>query len=210
MNRMSKVVLLRSFGLAWLAILPSAAAGQQDENACASAEAALAAQPRGEGYRHSIGILMGCSVAGPRALAAAWDRPLEDTLNLRLLGDASAWLMDRRLSRALSAVALDASRDRHVRLTAIRGLVGQFDPSLDVVYRTPPPIPDVPGSAYVMLGRYVEPLGRPGAEPLSASDRQEIIDVLRRLKASDGDEVVQKVAGYLLDRLEAMREGAKK
>jgi hypothetical protein len=177
---------------------------QQDEEACTSAEDTLRLQPRGESYRRALGILMGCPVVGPRALATEWGRSQEDTTVLRLLGDASARMTDRRLLQALRSVTLDALRDRQVRLTAIRAFVGQFDPSLEVVYRTPSH-PGLGGSAYVMLGRYVHPLGRAGAEPLSASERHEVLDVLRQLKTSDSDEVVQKVAGYLLERLQAMQ-----
>lgn len=191
-------------GLACLAMLPGAAAAQRDEDACAPAEASLRATPRGAASRRAIGVLLGCPVAGPRALAAEWEGTLGDTSDLGLLGDASARLMDKRLLRALCAVALDTLRDRQVRLAALRGIVGQFDPSLEVVYRTPAARPDLPGSAYAMLGAYVEPLGRAGAEPLSGSDRQEILGVLRRLETSGSDEVIRKVAGYLLLRLRAM------
>ena len=179
-------------------------AAQQDEDACAPAEATLRVQPRGESHRRALSILMGCPVAGPRALATEWGRPREDTTDLQLLGDASARLTDRRLLQALRGVALDASRDRQVRLTAIRALVGQFDPSLEVVYRKPWH-PELGGSEYVMIGRYVHPSGRAGAESFSASERDEVLDVLRQLKTSDSDEVIQKVASYLLERLEAMK-----
>jgi hypothetical protein len=109
---------------------------------------------------------------------------------------------DRRIFHAASDAALNSSLPRETRLTAIRVLVGQFDPALDVVYRTPSH-PDLAGegSAYAMLGQWAHEAGVSGANPLSVSERREVIAVLRRLGQLGGDDVVRKVSGYLANRL---------
>jgi hypothetical protein len=52
-----------------------------------------------------------------------------------------------------------------------------------------------------MLGTYVHPPGRSGAQQLSAANRLHVLDVLQRLTSSVSDDVIQKVATYLLEQL---------
>jgi hypothetical protein len=194
------LISIHALGALLFLVLPSAVEAQQDTEVCAPAEASLGRATDMKSYHRAIGSLVGCPVAGPRALATQWAPPPVDTTALRLLGDASATLRDRRLLRAAKSAALSRSNSRDVRLTAIRALVGQFHPSLDVVYRTPSE-PGLGGVAYVMLAESDHRTDRAGAEPLAASGQDEVLNVLRQLGASDGDEVIRKVSAYLVGRL---------
>lgn len=203
MNRL--LISIHGLAALWLLILLSAVEAQQDGEACAPAETSLGRATDLKTYHEAIGYLVTCPVAGPRALAAQWTHPPVDSAALEHLGAASAIIRDRRILQAAKAAALSASNGRHVRLTAIRVLVGQFGPSLEVVYRTPSQ-PGLGGVAYVMLGEWDHRIDRPGAQPLPASAQDDVLDVLRRLHASDGDEVIRKVAGYLVGRLPSFQQ----
>lgn len=199
-TRKNALVVVQVITLLAMTTIPTRLLAQQDEPACTTAEESLRSGAGGESHRKALGILMGCPVVGPQALALEWTRPQKDTVALRLLGDASAWISDVRMLRALETIVTNETLDREVRLTAIRSLVGQFDPSLEVIYRAPAH-PELGGEEYVMLGTYVHGPGRSGAQQLSAADRIHVLDVLQRLTGSGSDVVIQKVAAYLLEEL---------
>ena len=172
-----------------------------DDETCAPAATALRGKPRGAGYLNAVRTLMSCPQRGPIALAAEWASPPNDTTDLRLLGAVSGNLRDNRILDAVRGIALQNSRPREVRLAALRTLVRYFDPRLAVEFKEPPR-PDLPDAAYVMLGEWSHPPGNDGSQPLPASVRQDVLDVLAQLETSPGDTVVEKVARYLRKRLE--------
>jgi hypothetical protein len=120
---------------------------------------------------------------------------------LRLLGDVSTMVTDQRIAAAAASAARNASNSRMVRLAAIYALVGQFDSSLSVVFRTPTGADTAWDGSYVMFGRVADPSGRTGAEPLPPTARADILRVLQQLGASDGDDVVRRVSRYVARRL---------
>lgn len=184
-----------------LLIFAPPAAVAQDRVACDSAATNVRGGSHGNAYNNALAVLMTCSVTGPRVLAEQWSRPPQDSLAIRLLGDASINLRDRRLLAATKTAALDVSRPTPVRLTAIRVLVAYFDPSIAIDFRSPAqPVPT--GSAYVMLGEWSHPIGRDGAEALTASIRSDVLAVLHQVQAAGGDVSVARVAEYLAKRLE--------
>lgn len=186
-----------------LAALPAGAWAQRDtvvDAACAEALSALQRGVQGDVYRRTVLSFYSCPDAGARALAAEWTHPPGDSLARRSLVAVSWNIQDRRIYDAVTQVVRNGSASRDLRLDAIEVLVGYFDQCLGIRYQTPE-LAHAPGLAYVALGRRYHGTARPGARPLPASVRAEVLYTLRQVGATDRDEVVGKIAAYLTERL---------
>jgi hypothetical protein len=191
-----------------VAALPAGGSAQRDtiaEAACAEALGALQRGVQGDVYRRAVLSLFSCPDAGPRALAAEWAHPPGDSPARRSLVSVSSNIQDRRIYDAVTQVVRNTSASRALRLDAVQVLVGHFDPCLAIGYQTPELV-DVPGAAYVGLGERDHNVARPGAQPLPASVRAEVVNTLRQVGATDTDNVVRKIAAYLAERLARMHD----
>jgi hypothetical protein len=123
-----------------------------------------------------------CEESGPPALAERWRRVTtgEELAELRFW---TRRLHDRRLLDAVLSVAADGARERSVRLSALQVLVSYVDPAwtatladLDDHVREPV-LPGVADAQTPILG----------VVPAGADAGEQIVAMLRRVAALDGD-----------------------
>jgi hypothetical protein len=167
---------------------------------CSRAASTVQSGAHGQSYYHALADLTTCPTEGSTGLAGAWQKAPSDSIAIRILGEASPRLRDRDVLQAVLTAFRDPGRPQAVRLAALEALVGYYQPGMAVRY-TEPSRPVRSGSAYVMLGRGDPPSVRNGQKPLSAGARQDILQALAAVGASDPDDRVSLIAGYVRDRL---------
>jgi hypothetical protein len=167
---------------------------------CSRAASAVESGAQGRSYYHAVADLTTCPTEGSASLARAWQKAPSDSTAIRILGEATPRLRDRDVLQAVLITFRDPGRSQVVRLAALEALVGYYQPGMGVRF-TEPSRPVRSGSAYVMLGRGDAASVRSGRKPLSAGARQEILQALAAVGASDPDDRVSLIAGYVKDRL---------
>jgi hypothetical protein len=167
---------------------------------CSRAATTVRSGAHGQPYYQAVADLTTCPSEGSAGLAGAWQKAPSDSTAIRILGEATPRLRDRDVLQAVLIAFRDPGRPQAVRLAALEALVGYYQPGMGVRY-TEPDRPVRSGSAYVMLGRGDAPSVRSGRKPLSAGTRQEILQALAAVGASDPDDRVSLIAGYVKGRL---------
>lgn len=181
--------------LGLLLLLPCVANGQETqgiEDDCLRADRSLRTLPEREEYHRVLPIIMSCRSLGPPALVREWSRPPTDSVSLRLLAQASSELRDRRILVAVRSAALDERNPRETRVAALGTLVSYYDPWLSLAFL------DQTDSSRVSIGEFSHRMGRNGTEPLPATVKKSVFDVLKELASSTRDPVLAKVSAYLV------------
>lgn len=180
--------------------VPAQAQGTEDVgDYCRRAEAALPHRPAGKEYAIALAGIQSCGEAAARALTAEWRRPPSDSAGLQDLATTSAAVTDRRLAGVTREIVQQPSRPRMERLAALATLVAQALPDTRVAYLETSR-PATAGTPPVMLTELVHvPPRRPG-QPVPTSP-VEVLALLRKLTASDTDEVVRGVAAHLAEQI---------
>jgi hypothetical protein len=171
--------------------------------ACHRVQAALAQRASGEAYNHAVTNLKGCPAIAPEALRTEWERPPHDSTALRVLGEATGMIRDRRLLAAVMQVATTPGRSQTERIAAFRALVAYADPSL-VLWLRNLSQPGLPGGSYVTVGVLDHPTAVEGVEPLGANVRSEVLQTFARLGQTDADPTVRAISARIAERVAEM------
>lgn len=168
--------------------------------ACERARTGLSRRTSTEEVRRSISNVQECPAIAVTALSETWNAPPNDTVALRLLGEVSGQIADRRLLRSATGVATDSRRSLDERLAAFRTLVAHAAPGTVLLFRNLEQ-PGLPGVGYVMMGQSAHSGVVNGPEALTASDRSAALDTLKNLGATDPDPTIKAIAAHLAERL---------
>jgi hypothetical protein len=173
--------------------------------ACERARAGLSPRADVAEVRRSVVDIQGCPDTAAIALGEAWNSPPTDSVALRLLGEVSGRISDRRLLSAVTRVAKDSGRPLEERLAAFRALAAYVVPGATLLYQNLGK-PDLPGVGYVMMGAVSHPVVLPGREALTPSDQSAAVETLENLGATDTNPQIRAIASYIAGRLTKLRE----
>ena len=172
---------------------------------CERASAGLSRRADVTEVRRSVVDIQGCPDTAAIALGEAWDSPPTDSVALRLLGEVSGNISDRRLLSAVTRVAKDSGRPLEQRLAAFRALAAYAVPGATLLYHNLEK-PDLPGVGYVMMGPASHPVVLRGREALTPSDQSAAVETLKDLGATDANPQIRAIATYIAEQLTRWRK----
>lgn len=197
--------------LRWLALvtlgLPACLWGQTAnpeadlQQACEQSRSDLASRKNDENVRRAVVNIQSCSAdAAAGVLADAWKNPPRDTTALRLLGEVSGRVADRRVLTEAMRLAENTGRSLDERLAAFRALADYAVPGTVLLFHHLDQA-GLPGAAYVMMGTSEHREPRKGSQRLVPNDRARILAMFQQQGKSDPNATVRAIAGFLAERL---------
>lgn len=170
-------------------------AGKPDNALTCKAAEEVAAHARAPGVvRQAYTTLMRCPNAGG-ALAAAWANLPGDSAVLSELAIRSMYIQDRRILEATLPLVQIAGTAAAIRRHALDVVLALYCPSVAVSRST---WADPVHSSLASQSDYSQIRGE---QPLTASDRQRIVDVFRQLSTTDPDLHWRQLAKRIADDL---------
>ncbi len=137
---------------------------------------------------------------GAAALASAWSPVPTDSMELFYLAAASRDVADVRVLNAALAAVQNASLPQSTRHIAINVVLSQYAPSVSVSSQED-------WTDYGTLGTSQDFYQRNGEQPITAPDRQRIVDTFRTLSKTDPDPKIRRGAAYIARELSAVCDG---
>ena len=193
MTRYTRWAIHAACGLVLLS-RPAAAQGggdkgddREQERTCKKVARIIAQGHVDEDERWAYGLIVRCPGA-TATLASAWGSSPSDTNALHDLAARSRSVADRRIVDAILLVVRNTQLSQVVRRIAIDVLLAQYDPATSVgnaTWKEP---------EYSGLGHASDYYQIPGEQPVTAADRQRIVEAFREMGVSDPDPQVQRVA----------------
>ena len=169
--------------------------GKRDkEFTCKAAEEVAAHARAPEVVSQAYTTLMRCPNAGG-ALAAAWANLPGDSAVLSELAIRSMYIQDRRILEATLPLVQIVGTSAAIRRHALDVVLALYRPSVAVSRST---WADPLHSSLASQSDYSQ---IPGEQPLTAADRQRIIDVFRQLSVTDPDLHWRQLAKRIADDL---------
>jgi hypothetical protein len=150
--------------------------------------------------RDDIRSLASCAGRGGEATALRlWNQPPRDWRALEALALASGEIRSPELLHRITTVVRSESADRATRLAAIAAVVSRADSRVLLLWRSEYPFggEDRPAREYAFVGVADSPIRSSAA---SAAEREQI-DAALRTAAASGDQLVAKIASYVLAEL---------
>jgi hypothetical protein len=186
MSRIRTDTAIVMFGLTLLATTAKA----QDDGGDHTCDKAAKIVARGKPEKKELwafAALVSCS-GGAATVASAWNSPPADTDAFHALAAASYSVADHRILTAVLGVVRNTGISSQQRRVAINVALSQFSPSLAI------PSYSWANPATAILGHQSDYHQLAGDQPVTAADRQAVVDALRSLGSSDPDPVLQQVA----------------
>lgn len=129
-------------------------------------------------------LIEACPVEGPPIFAPKWLTVPDDTVAVETLLHQSARLLDARIYAQLRRTVQDRSRPSVVRVGAMLVLARYVDPHNAAWFNGVAPPEGPITRVLVPLGSALHPSVIPGASPLPASLRDEVLELLDRVAAA--------------------------
>ena len=193
--RLTRAAILAACGLVLLAGSAAAQGGddkgkgddRDQEKTCKKAARIIAKGHVEQDERWAYALIVGCP-DGAASLASAWASSPSDSNALHDLADRSRELADRRIVDAMLIVVRNSQLTQGVRRIAINVLLGEYHPTIWVsraTWERPETVGLAHGADYYQI---------PGEQPVTAADRQRIVEAFREMSVSDPDPQIRRVA----------------
>ena len=192
----------RFVAVALLTMTSTVAAVAQDTSTtagrlnCVSASQIVARSHHQSLLADAYSVLIRCPGAAA-TLAQVWNTPPSDSSTLAKLTRRSAGIADRRILAAKLPIVSNGLFNPSIRRAALEVVIAQYDPSYVISSST------WSDPEHTSVARDSDYYQKSGEEPVTAIERQAIIDGLRRMAASDSDDRLRRVATRLLNDLPA-------
>ena len=195
--RSIRAVILAACGLVFLAGSAAAQGGddkhkdkgddRNQEMTCKKAARIISKGHVEQEERWAYAFIVGCP-GGAASLASAWTSWPSDAEELHALAARSREVADRRIVDAMLVAVRNTQRSQGDRRIAINVLLAQYDPTVTAGN------PTWEDPEHTWISGVFHQYQVPGEQPVTAADRQRILEAFQEMSVSDPDPLVRRVA----------------